>query len=311
MKTTILFTILFLLITSVFAQGNALDFDGNDYVDLPASDSFVSDTPFTMSAWIKTSTQQGAYGTEGRIFNTHRVDSGSYSSAAAIYAGGVAGYTQNAIHFLYCTTDGGAHSWLSYETPSPYYHDNEWHHIAATHDGTTARLFYDEVQVASETKSFGTFGTATGKIGSFDGSARFFEGTIEEVRIWNVVLSQTQIDAMNNMELYDDNTTSGVAWSNLKGYWKLNDGSPSTTATDSSDNSGNGTLASSPNDPSWVTSDAPLPVTLSYFTAQFMTDFLQINWATYSETDNSHWNIYRSLTIPFGTVFAIILEIFS
>jgi len=300
MFKVILVSLFFLLATNlVLAQGSALEFDGGDYVDLPASSSIVTDSPFTISAWIKTSVQQGEYDEEGRIVNTHRVDAGSYSTAGAIYAGGATGYTRNAICFLYCTTDAGAHSWLAYDTPSPYYWDDEWHHIAATHDGTTARLYYDGVQVAFENNSFGTFGTATGKIGSFDGSSRYFVGTIEEARIWDVALTQTQIDDMNNIELYDDNTASGVAWSNLMGYWKLNDGS-GPTATDSSDSGGNGTLATSPATPSWVTSDAPLPIILSFFSSEFISKKLTLKWATQSEIDNSYWNIYRSPSVNLG-----------
>jgi hypothetical protein len=41
--------------------------------------------------------------------------------------------------------------------------------------------------------------------------------------------------------------------------------------------------------------DDPLPVTLSTFTAQFVNQELTIIWSTQSETNNSHWNIWRAV----------------
>jgi hypothetical protein len=40
--------------------------------------------------------------------------------------------------------------------------------------------------------------------------------------------------------------------------------------------------------------DQPLPVELSTFTAAFVNNSLFIQWSTHSESNNSHWNIYRA-----------------
>jgi hypothetical protein len=42
------------------------------------------------------------------------------------------------------------------------------------------------------------------------------------------------------------------------------------------------------------TDDQPLPVELSTFTATFTNQELILRWITQSETNNSHWNVYRS-----------------
>ena len=174
-------------------MGGAFDLDGtDDYVELPASSQMVSGTAYTLSAWIKTDTQQGSYGTEGRVINLHRAG-GSYSSGAVIYAGGPGGSEPgdaDDICMLYYT--GSGHEWLCYQT-SPAYHDGRWHLVSATHDGSVARLFYDGVQVNSRSDTQGALGTSTGKIGSFDGASRYFDGMIDEAAVWNRSLSPAEM----------------------------------------------------------------------------------------------------------------------
>ncbi len=173
--------------------GGADDFDGiNDYVNLTPSSTIVSAEPFTISAWIKTNTAQGAYGSEGRIVNLHRLNSGSVSTAASIYAGGYSGYSTSSVCFLYATTDAGNHRWMCNETSS--YHDGNWHLVSATHNGTTAKLFFDGEEIASENYGFGSMGTTTARIGSYAGGARTFNGSIDEVRISDVVRSKDWIN---------------------------------------------------------------------------------------------------------------------
>lgn len=57
-----------------------------------------------------------------------------------------------------------------------------------------------------------------------------------------------------------------------------------------------------------LSGDNPLPVTLSSFTAAFISDLPIINWVTQSETDNIGWNIYRSSSYNFGQAFMLNLE---
>jgi len=174
-------------------------FDGtDDYVDLPASSSIVASEPFTLSAWIITDTQQGTWDTEGRIINLHRAG-GSYSSGAAIYAGGPAGdQGGDADDICYIYYTGVEHKWLCYQTTSPVYHDGSGHLISVTHDGSTAKLYYDGVEVATRSDSFGDLGTATAKIGSFNTTTRLFEGTIDEARISNKVRDVNWISTSYN-----------------------------------------------------------------------------------------------------------------
>ncbi|MDP8268979.1 MAG: C25 family cysteine peptidase [Candidatus Tenebribacter davisii] len=49
-----------------------------------------------------------------------------------------------------------------------------------------------------------------------------------------------------------------------------------------------------------LTRDDPLPVTLSSFTAAYISNSPKINWVTQSESDNIGWNVYRSYSGNFG-----------
>ena len=103
---------------------------------------------------------------------------------------------------------------------------NVWHHAAATYDGTTWRLYLDGVADGSlavgqpprsdsiQHAGLGTAMTSTGV------AAGFFQGVMDEARIWNVARTQTQIQASKDAEV-----TSAP---NLIGRWGLNEGGGST-----------------------------------------------------------------------------------
>src|SRR4029079_789318 len=104
-----------------------------------------------------------------------------------------------------------------------------WHHVAVTYDSTTGVwvLYLDGVQDATATVAAGTntrvprsdsiqhagIGTAMNSTGSQSG---FWNGRIDEVRIWNVARTAAQISANRNLEL-----TSGTG---LVARYGLNEG---------------------------------------------------------------------------------------
>jgi len=162
--------------------GHALNFDGDgDYVQLPASNTILNTNTFTIEAWFKTSVNHPAYGgTEGRLVNLARDAAGF--SAVALYV------EEDNIAVCYRTTTEFKH--LKHVVD---YHDDVWHHIAVTRDTSTYKLYYDGSLVASQTDTFYGFGTSAAYLGTFNSSERFFNGTIDEVRIWDVALLQDQL----------------------------------------------------------------------------------------------------------------------
>ena len=101
---------------------------------------------------------------------------------------------------------------------------NTWHHIAVTYDGQVWKLYLDGA--LDQTLDLGTTlwprddsiqhaGIATAMTSS-GATAGFFEGIIDEVRIWNVARTQAEIISTINAEL-----TSGTGligrWGNQRG----------------------------------------------------------------------------------------------
>jgi len=147
-----------------------------------------------------------------------------------------------------------------------------WYHAAATYDGTRWRLYLNgnleaELEVgqppASTTNSAAALGTS---IRSTDTAQGFFNGALDEVRIWNYARTQDQIKSTIN-------TPITTPQSGLLGRWSLNEGT-GTVVNGSAGTTFNGTLTGS--GWSWV-SGAPFNLNIAPFSP---TDNIPANGAT-------------------------------
>ena len=126
--------------------------------------------------------------------------------------------------------------------------ENVWHHAAATYDGTTLNLYLDgnldaTVAIGEPTRSDTIEQAALGTMLTANGTAKgYFDGVLDEVRVWDHALTGTQIATSMTEEL-----TSGPG---LVARWGLNEGS-GTTVGDSIANPANGTIMGTGY--SWVT----------------------------------------------------------
>ena len=131
--------------------------------------------------------------------------------------------------------------------------DSSWHHVAASYDGTSWRLYLDGVlqttlAVGAFTPRFDSIqhaaiGTALNSTGGITtGQTQgFFNGAMDEVRIWNYARSAAQIVSGKNREI--------PAASGLLGRWGLNENT-GTIVNDSSVAHVNGAITGS--NWSWV-----------------------------------------------------------
>ncbi|MGB3007909.1 MAG: LamG-like jellyroll fold domain-containing protein, partial [Chitinophagaceae bacterium] len=129
--------------------------------------------------------------------------------------------------------------------------DNKWHHLAVTVNATTTTFYLDGLLIGSGGYSPG-FNSGNGEYslgGKIGYAFNWNEGTMDEVRIWNTALTQTQIQDWQNRKITPDHP----AYANLVGYYNFNEQNIFLTY----DNKGakTGVLT---NGPIYVTSGAPI-----------------------------------------------------
>ena len=116
----------------------------------------------------------------------------------------------------------------------------QWQHLAFTYDGSYIRLYKDGNLVDS-TAANGTITqlNQSFKLGALDWQGTLFHmmGNLDEIRLWDVTLSTNEIN--NWMCVGLDSTHPN--YTNLMGYWNLNEGIGSYT-DDQTANGNNGTL---------------------------------------------------------------------
>lgn len=93
-----------------------------------------------------------------------------------------------------------------------------WHHYAITYDASTGvKTFYlDGVFKATSTTTSSFSSTAQIRLGVANNSA-YLNGSMDELRFWNVVLSEAEINSRMNCELTGNEP-------NLKAYYRFNQG---------------------------------------------------------------------------------------
>jgi len=222
-------------VPSVPAQGlwgNALSFDGQDDYVRSLSDVALSNRSFSVEAWV----QRRSSDTIDMVVSQ---GSGGYNRCLMF---GFHYYAGN--QFVFDFYGNGVESG-TVDT------DTAWHHWAGTYDASTKRrcLYRDGVLIASNTNTAEHYqGSGPIKIGVGPGgeAPNQFDGQIEDVRIWNVACSQSDIAARMGHPL------SGTE-SNLLAYWPLDEGSDIITR----DASGHGYAGTLVNGPQWIPS--PLP----------------------------------------------------
>ncbi|MCX6169754.1 MAG: T9SS type A sorting domain-containing protein [Ignavibacteriales bacterium] len=94
----------------------------------------------------------------------------------------------------------------------------QWIHLAATYDGTFLTIYVNGLQKAQVNTSI-SINSANG-VGFYVGRylTDAFQGAIDEVRLWNITRSQSQIQAFINSQLIGNEA-------GLAGYWDMNSSS--------------------------------------------------------------------------------------
>jgi hypothetical protein len=164
--------------------GQGASFNGsNSYVNIPNNASLNVSGGISMAAWIKTSGTNNYSGIVQKFVDSNNTGWGlSYHTGGAVRA-----------------DFGNGSSYIVAASSGVNVVDNVWHFLVATYDGSTAKIYVDGVLRGSVAGSgYLTNNTRNLGIGedSDGGGGRYFNGLIDEVRIYNRALSASEISAL-------------------------------------------------------------------------------------------------------------------
>ncbi len=207
----IIFSFIILFSFSSFAQnlaGNAAAFDGfADYINMGEDTSLEVSEAITLEAWIYP-TGNGATSFGGIILNKE----GEYEFAR---------FADGTIRWAFANASP-AWNWVNTNVVAPL---NTWTHVAIVYDLPNAKTYLNGALVHTW--------AIQGNIGDFHANSdqlraggrqignQFFDGFIDEARVWKVVRTEAQIISTLNDTLSANYYTTPD--SGLIGYWRMDD----------------------------------------------------------------------------------------
>jgi sugar lactone lactonase YvrE len=212
--------------------GISLTGTNSEYVQLPNGVWFSND--FTVEGWVYCR----SYNNWSRLF-----DFGNAGYLQEVYmalSGGTGGYPTMGIF------TNGNYNLVSSVQQLPL---NQWTHLATTLNGSTATIYINGNSVGSgQVLVPGSFVRTNNYIGrSLFGGDAYANASFDEVRIWNVARSATQIQQTMNCAL-----TGREA--GLLAYYRMDEG----TGTNTVDATGNGMTGTLVNNPAWRLANEPV-----------------------------------------------------
>jgi len=220
-----------------FALG--FDADQHQFAEIPDSPSLDLSSDWTIEAWVWQETTSA---------NLHIISKWGTAPEASYEL-----EADNGV--LRLGTNNGVNSTTVLVAPTAM-PVQAWTHAAATFSGGIAHLFVNGTEVtqgpmdepanSAKPLSLGREGPPL--------ASRYFDGRLDEIRIWNVARTQSQI--MSTMS-----TVISAPAAGLIGYWRLDEGTGQTIHDLSgSGNDGllGGSVAADASDPTWLSSSAPV-----------------------------------------------------
>jgi hypothetical protein len=209
--------------------GKAMQFDGvNDLISVADANSLDFTSAMTLMAWVKVSTTTGWRNMIMKQAGSDLVY-GVYANDTASGSGRAAGYIKSG---------GATRSVRANEAPAA----NKWMHVAVTFASATnqMRIFIDGTLHRTLTTS-GTMSASTGVLtigGNNVWLDEFFSGTMDEVRVMNVALAETDIRTLMTTPVVPGSAAPATDTTGLVAAYNFNDG----TATDNTGLGHNGVL---------------------------------------------------------------------
>lgn len=171
---------------------NVLNFDGiDDYLQTPQS-TIPANSDFTMEAsFTSTATTVGCSGSFKRLLSLELSNSSN-----RLEIGECAGQLT-----LFYFINGGNSRLVNLPTATNL-RDGNWHHIVAVKRGDVLSVYYDGVQVLTETGLLNINNVQRGLyVGRWGLQGENWQGNVDEVRVWNYAVSETDIVNRRNCQL--------------------------------------------------------------------------------------------------------------
>jgi len=228
------------LVTFLFTQDYSLYFDGiDDYVSIPALSESIENSNATLMGWFKLDTYP--IQSHGGIFGFRNYSSNGYGNFFAVILGSPDAEHNN----IECMMNSDT---ANIEGP---FTDSNFYHIAITYNGSSFSSYLNGVlQNTVNTSYVGSGSPLDLFIGKNAGwEDYFFNGLIDDVSLWNLSLSDSEIQSYMQEEILGNEE-------GLIGYWKFdeNDGN---IAYDQSVNQNHGSIYGA----QWISNDEILGCT--------------------------------------------------
>lgn len=165
-----------------YVAENTLQFDGDDAINVGATESLRMSSSFTLAAWVNPS-GPGSSEAGGGVIATRE---GEYQLAR---------FPDGSIRYAVATDPNGG--WMPVDT-GVYAPIDQWTHLALTFNGGRVSLYRNGVLAYEGVTANDTITDAHPnehdfRIGGRQSEPQFFEGLIDNVEVWNVPRSQEQI----------------------------------------------------------------------------------------------------------------------
>ncbi len=174
-------------VTATINTDNALNFDGvNDYVSIPDNNALDLLSAFTIEGWVYPKSSTGAQVIVGKLDECAGCGNSSNTAYALRYNNGQ----------LLAQISDGTSNYKSISSSNLVL--NKWQHVAMVFDGANAilSLYINGVLQSSTSTGYNTIkdGIYSLKLGSYGTNyGQYFNGSMDNIKIWNTVKSQTDI----------------------------------------------------------------------------------------------------------------------
>ncbi|MFA6597452.1 MAG: LamG-like jellyroll fold domain-containing protein [Ignavibacteriaceae bacterium] len=183
----------------------AFQFNGtSDYIDIPGTNNLhLNSTGLTLAAWINFTEPNDIHAIVGKHISGY--GNGYYLMIRLA----------TKIEFL-VDSDFGLRTTESYN-------DGKWHFVVGTFDGSMMKLYINGELKSSQTKTYSSMNDSTVTIGKHHTgvAADFFNGKLDDIRIYNRPITELELSALYNQKIVgiEENTSiNPVAFSLKQNY---------------------------------------------------------------------------------------------